>query len=62
LIEGSYRLSVINIEESHLLDCDAMWFIEEPHGITSQNKAFFIVTAGKTLNLAADKYCLSSIG
>jgi hypothetical protein len=26
-------------------------FLQEPHGVTSQNTAFFIVTAEKTSNL-----------
>jgi hypothetical protein len=28
--------------------------LQEPHGITSQKKAFFIVTAVKTTNLTQD--------
>jgi hypothetical protein len=28
-----------------------MLFVQEPHGITSQNTAFFIITAVKTPNL-----------
>jgi hypothetical protein len=27
-------------------------FLQEPHGVTSQKKPFFIVTAAKTSNLA----------
>jgi hypothetical protein len=29
------------------------WFLQEPHGITSQNTAFFIVTTVKTSNLTS---------
>jgi hypothetical protein len=28
-----------------------MWFLQEPHGVTSQKTPFFIVTAVKTSNL-----------
>jgi hypothetical protein len=28
-----------------------MWFLQEPHGVTSQKTAFFIVTAVKASNL-----------
>jgi hypothetical protein len=42
-------------EECHLLGCDAVWIlyerrVQDPHGATSQETAFFIVTAGKTSN------------
>jgi hypothetical protein len=30
-------------EECHLLGCYAMWFLQEPHGITSQKTAFLMV-------------------
>jgi hypothetical protein len=29
------------------------WFLQEPHGVTSQKTAFFIVIAVKTTNLTA---------
>jgi hypothetical protein len=41
-------------EEWFVLGCYAMWllwFLQEPHGITSQKKPFFIVTTVKTSNL-----------
>jgi hypothetical protein len=38
-------------EEWRLLGCYAMWFLQEPHGVTSQKTPFFIVTAVKTSNL-----------
>jgi hypothetical protein len=31
------------------------WFLQEPHGVTSQKATFFIGTAVKTSNLA--EYC-----
>jgi hypothetical protein len=45
-------------EENHenhdkwcLLGCYAVWFLQEPHGVTTQKTPFFIVTAAKTSNL-----------
>jgi hypothetical protein len=40
-------------EEWCLVICYAVWllFLQEPHGVTSQKTAFFIVTAVKTPNL-----------
>jgi hypothetical protein len=38
-------------EEWRLLGCYAVWFLKEPHGVTSQKTQFFIVTAVKTSNL-----------
>jgi hypothetical protein len=35
------------------LGCYAMWFLQEPHGVTSQKTPFFIVTAMKTSNLTS---------
>jgi hypothetical protein len=32
-----------------------MWFLQEPHSITSQKTPFFIVTAVKTSNLTTTK-------
>jgi hypothetical protein len=49
---------IINVE-CRLLECDSVWvfletdvsehcqFLQEPHGVTSQNTAFFVVTAAK---------------
>jgi hypothetical protein len=39
-------------EEWCLLGCYAVWFLQEPHGVTTQKTPFFIVTAMKTSNLA----------
>jgi hypothetical protein len=38
-------------DEWCLLGCYAVWFLQEPHGVTSQKTPFFIVTAVKTSNL-----------
>jgi hypothetical protein len=38
-------------EECRLLGCYTAWFLQEPHGVTSQKTPFFIVTAVKTSNL-----------
>jgi hypothetical protein len=38
-------------EECRLLWCYAVWFLQEPHNVTSQKMAFFIVTAAKSSNL-----------
>jgi hypothetical protein len=45
-------------EECCLLRCYAMWllFLQEPHGITSQKMAIFIVTAIKTSNFTVFIY------
>jgi hypothetical protein len=37
-----------NIQECRLLGCYAEWFLKEPHGVTSQKTAFFIVSTVKT--------------
>jgi hypothetical protein len=37
-------------------------FLQEPHGLTSQKTAFFIVTAVKTSNLAKLRTCLEQAG
>jgi hypothetical protein len=31
-----------------------LWLLQEPHGVTSQQTSFFIVTAAKTSNLTSD--------
>jgi hypothetical protein len=31
------------------------WFLQEPHGVTTQKTPFFIVTAVKTSNLTNEK-------
>jgi hypothetical protein len=36
---------------SGLLRREALWFLQEPHGVTTQKTPFFIVTAVKTSNL-----------
>jgi hypothetical protein len=33
-----------------------LWFLQEPHGVTSQKTAFFIVTAVKTSTLTQRKH------
>jgi hypothetical protein len=38
-------------EEWRLLGCYAVWFLQEPHGVTSQKMPLFIVTTVKTSNL-----------
>jgi hypothetical protein len=46
-------LAVTNnlFQEWCLLGCYAVWFLQEPHGVTTQKTPFFIVTAVKTSNL-----------
>jgi hypothetical protein len=44
-------LYLIPIEECLLLEYYAVRFLQQPHGVTSQKTAFFIVTAVKTSNL-----------
>jgi hypothetical protein len=38
-------------EDWCLLGCYAVWFLQEPRGVTTQKTPFFIVTAVKTSNL-----------
>jgi hypothetical protein len=44
------------VKEWCLLGCYAVWFLQEPHGVTTQKTPFFIVTAVKTLNLTMRRY------
>jgi hypothetical protein len=46
-------------EEWCLLGCYAVWFLQEPHGVTTQKTPFFIVTVVKTSNLTL--YCSLNI-
>jgi hypothetical protein len=41
-------LDIVDFEECRLLECVAVWFLQEPNGNTSQKTAFFVVTAVKT--------------
>jgi hypothetical protein len=51
-VAENYRpVSLTSVEELRLLGCYAVWFFQEPHGITSQKTPFFIVAAVKTSNL-----------
>jgi hypothetical protein len=38
-------------DEWCILGCYAVWLLQVPHGVTTQNTPFFIVTAVKTSNL-----------
>jgi hypothetical protein len=38
-------------EECRSLRCYAVWFLQEPHGVTTQKTTLCIVTAVKTSNL-----------
>jgi hypothetical protein len=35
---------------------EELWFSQEPHGVTSQKTAFFIVTAVNTSNLTGEEF------
>jgi hypothetical protein len=46
----SYGKSYI-YEECRLLRCYAVWYLQEPHVVTSQKIAFLILTIVRTSNL-----------